>query len=168
MNITKTNGIVLLAALIACASCNSSGQRERDELGEISAHHDFDLQQFQEVQAEFARRNPTPRRIDFPGQGTVLVHESSLEGYPGREELWLRYSYVNTLDHTIDAARITITLSDPETRSEWTETTHLALPISFRLTPDSSYTTYAHIPTRGIHLHPSWSWSIRAEAIVHD
>ena len=167
MKITKTPGVALVLALIACASCNTSGQQERDELGQISAHHDSDLRQFQDAQAEFARQNPMPRRIDFQGQGTVLVHECSLEGYPGREELWLRYTYVNTLDHTIDAARITITLIDPETHAEWSETTHLALPISFRLTPGSSYTNYAHLPTHGIHLKPKWQWKIQAEAVLH-
>jgi hypothetical protein len=78
----------------------------------------------------------------------------------------VRYTYVNTTGRTIDAARITITLSDPETRAEWSDTTELTLPISFRLTPESSYTTYAHVSTHGIQSRPKWEWKIRADAVV--
>jgi hypothetical protein len=166
MNLTNVCVLVLALGLLGAASC--AGRRDHPQpLDEIAADHDFDLREFQEAQAEFARRNPVPRRIDVPGQGTLLVHESSLEGYPGHVELWLRYSYVNTTGHTIDAANVTITMRDPTTREEWSASEHLALPITFRMTPDSSYTTYAHLPTRGIHLHPGWQWEICAEAIVH-
>ena len=158
----------LWLALLASSLVSCAGRGDRPtELDAISADHEFDVRQFQEAQSGFARRNPVPRRIDFPGQGTVLLHECSLQGYPGHVELWLRYTYVNTTGHTIDAANVTITMRDPRTHEEWSDSEHLALPITFRMTPDSSYTTYVHLSTRGIHLDPGWQWEIRAEAVVH-
>lgn len=152
--------------LILLCGCSGDRRLQQSELAEISQHHQAELRQFETAQAEFARQNPMPKELDFPGEGMLLLHECTLEGYPGHEELWLRYTYVNTTGHVIDAARITLTLSDPATDTQWTEETNLELPLRFRLGPGSSYTTYMHVPTQGMHLSPQWQWKIRAEALI--
>jgi hypothetical protein len=152
-------------AMCTLAGCSGDRELQHSELAEIAQHHDTDLYEFREAQAEFARDNPMPKRLEFPGEGTLLLHECTLEGYPGHEELWLRYTYVNTTGRVLDAARITLTISDPETHAEWSEDTKLILPLGFRLGPDSSYTTYVHVPTSGMNLHPHWQWKIRAQAV---
>jgi hypothetical protein len=164
--VMKMHRLLPVLGLACLTGCSHDRELARNELNEISAQHEIELQEFKESQDEFLRRNPMPRKLEFAGQGTLLLHECTLEGYPGHEELWLRYTYVNTTGHTIDAARVTITLTNPETRAEWSDTTELTLPISFRLTPESSYTTYAHVPTHGVQSNPKWEWKIRAEAVV--
>jgi hypothetical protein len=165
-NTTPFACLCICVGLLTTPGCSRDRDLERHELEEISAHHDLDVRTFQEARAEFARKNPVPRRIELPGQGTIVLFECTLEGYPGREELWVRYMYVNTTGHSIDAARITIRASDPETRAEWTDSTELVNPMLFRLGPDSTFTTYAHLPLRGMQLHPKWEWSISAQGVV--
>jgi hypothetical protein len=159
-------GWVASIGLLALTACSRDRAHQRRELDEISDQHASEVRELDEARAEFARKNPMPKKLEFPGQGTLLLHECTLEGYPGHVELWLRYTYVNTTGHTIDAARITLTLSDPARGEQWTDETELALPMLFRLGPESSYTTYTHVPTRGMHLDPGWKWEIRAEAVV--
>jgi hypothetical protein len=158
-------GAFAFVLVLLSSACSTEQDARHRELAEMSQQHAQDLAEFQEAQAAFARRNPTPSQRDFPGEGTILLHEVSLGGRPDRAELWLRYTYVNTTDHPIDEAVVTIAIHDPtDSARDHAEEMRLRLPLQFRFSPDSSYTTYIAIPTQGAHLSPSWSWDIRPKA----
>ena len=159
--------LLLSIASIALAACTDDRDAKRRELDEIAASHQVELVQFEQAQAAFVRRNPMPRQLDFPGEGTILVDECSLEGFPEHEQLLLRFTYVNTTDHAIDEARITLTLWDQESGSKSSDELVLRLPLARGFSRDSSYTMSVHEPTHGIHLRPNWEWSITARAVVH-
>jgi hypothetical protein len=146
--------------------CSEDQALRHHELAEISERHAQELSSFQQAQAAFASDNPMPRQLDFGSQGTILLHEAALDGPPARAELWLRYTWVNTTDHLINEVLVTITIHDPTAGGE----DHgmdmpLRLPLKFRFSPDSSYTTSIQVPTEGLHLHPGWSWDIRPKAV---
>jgi hypothetical protein len=175
MRLTLDVPTLVPRCLIACAllapfgllSCTQDMAVRRQELAEISEHHAQELSAFQQAQAAFTRANPTPRRIDFPGQGTILIHENALDGPPARAEVWLRYTWVNTTDHPIDEVVVTIMVHDPTTDGlDHGQDMHLRLPLMFRFTPDSSYTTSIGVPTEGLHLHPGWSWDVVPKIIA--
>jgi len=150
----------------AAAACSDARELERGEIDAIAHRHEHELDAFHRAQVEFAEHNPVPKELDLHRDGTILIHECALAGYPERGELRLQFTYVNTTGHTIDTARVTITLRDPESDTEWSQTMDLELPLGFRMTPQSSYTTHVEIPTREIEKHPGWTWRMRAEARV--
>lgn len=151
---------------LAAAGCSHSRELERGEIEAIAQRHDDELAAFHHEQLEFARRNPVPQQLDFPSDGTILIHECALAGYPGRAELRLQYTYVNTTGRTIDGAHVTIALRDPTRDVEWSQAMDLELPLSFRFSPGSSYTTHVELPTHDVQLQPGWTWRIRPEAFV--
>jgi hypothetical protein len=157
---------LLVALSIAVLACQSGREQSRlEEVEEISAAHTKELARFEQAQAEFAGRNPTPRRLDFAGDGTVLVHESVLQGYPGREEFWLTYTWINTTGQAVEAVVIELVLRDPTSGIEQREEMELELPFSVRLGPDSTYTTFLHAPARGIVFGSDLDWSLRPRVV---
>jgi hypothetical protein len=167
---------LLLTVLLPLLGCAHDEEMRRRELAEISAQHTSAVVEFEHARSEFAHRYRAPEQLDFGQDGTILVDECALEGLTGHERVWVKYTYVNTTGASIDAARITLTLHDPDSggagvggggAGDRSQQTELKLPFTFRFSPDSSYSTHFEMPTEGIHLHPNWSWQIRAEAIRH-
>jgi hypothetical protein len=157
--------VAFLALATLSGGCASERDIRRREVAEISQLHAQELARFQEAQAAFARANPMPAQRDYPGHGTILLHEASLGGRPDRAELWLRYTYVNTTDHPIDEVLVAIAIHDPsDPARDHAEEMRLQLPLKFRFSPDSSYTTSLGIPTHGAHASKGWSWDIRPTA----
>jgi hypothetical protein len=154
-----------LLGVSVLASCSEDQALRRREVDEISAHHEQDLGEFHEAQAEFTRANPVPRQIDFGQDGTILIHACALDAPPEHAQLWLRYTYVNTTDHPIDEVMVTIRLNDPAGAAVKSVDMPLSLPLKFRFSPDSSYTTSIGIPTDGLHLQHDWSFDIRPRAV---
>ena len=159
--------IVLPAALLVLAACAADGSHEKAELAEIDARHAANLDRFHEAQEAFARRWKAPIELDFPGEGTLQIHECALQGYDEHVELFLNYSYVNTTGAPIDGVRVTIELVDPRTNAVRSEETRLNFPPLIPFLPEGSFTTVAHVPTRGLHLVPGWSWRMRAQRREH-
>ncbi len=154
--------VLSLTALLA-AGCNDEQALRHREMEEISARHEAELRHYEELRADFARRNPCPMRIEFPGQGTILVHECSLRGLPGREEFWIKYTYLNSTGHGIDAAHILIRLRD-NSGTERTDSSDARLPLGLRLGPDSSYTTFTQIGLEGLTRIGALEWTIEVQA----
>jgi hypothetical protein len=155
--------LLLLCAPIA-SSCSQDQAVRRRELTDIAHRHDQDLAALQAAQSAFLRANPAPRQLEFGQDGTLLIHEDALDGPLEHEQLWTRYTWVNTTDHAIDKVWITIRLLDPAGAEVEHVEMPLELPLKFRFSPDSSYTTSIGIPTGGLHLRPGWSWDIRPRA----
>jgi len=157
--------IPALALPLLALGCASSGSEQRELLASIDEAHDAERERFHVAQQEFARRNPMPMQLDQGPNGTILVHECSLQGFPGHEELWLEYSYVNTTGKTLSRARVDFALTAPGTDDERRRNEVLILPFGFRLGPESCYTTYLRVPTEGLHTIPGWRWTLSAEAV---
>ena len=153
---------LLLASALA-AGCVDERALRRHEMEQISARHEAELRHYEELRAEFAGRNPCPRRLEFPGQGSVIVHECSLRGLPGREEFWIKYTYLNSTGHGIDAAHIVIRLRDPA-GGERTESSDARLPLGLRLGPDSSYTTFTQLGLEGLTKIGELEWTIEVQS----
>lgn len=155
--------VLLLPLALACSH---DRQARRAELAEISARHQSEVAAFQEARAGFAQRNPVPREQAFADDGAILVHECELRGWPGREQFWLKFTWMNTTGRTVDAARISIELRDRASGVELSEEMELSLPLLYRMGPDSSYTTNVLIPLRGMASPPELEWTIRPRAVV--
>jgi len=157
----------LLAAIPMAAAlgagCADEEALRHHEMEEISARHEAELRHYEQLRAEFASRNPCPKRIEFPGQGSVIVHECSLRGLPGREEFWIKYTYLNSTGHGIDAAHILIRLRDPA-GTERTESSDARLPLGLRLGPDSSYTTFTQLGLEGMAKIGALEWTIEVKS----
>jgi hypothetical protein len=154
--------LLAVAVLLACGCADEEALRHR-EMEAISARHEAELRHFEELRADFAGRNPCPKRIEFPGQGTVLVHECSLRGLPGREEFWLKYTYLNSTGHGIDSAHVRIRVRDGS-GTEREESSDARLPLGLRLGPDSSYTTFTQIGLEGLTKIGALQWTIEVRA----
>ncbi len=153
---------IVLSALLSTGCADEQAQRHR-EMEALQARHEAELQHYEKLRADFARRNPCPKRIEFPGQGTVLVHECSLRGLPGREEFWIKYTYLNSTGHGIDAAHILIQVRD-HSGTERVDSSDARLPLGLRLGPDSSYTTFTQIGLEGLTRIGELEWSIEVQA----
>ena len=147
-----------LAGALA-AGCADEQEFRHREMQELSARHEAELRHYEDLRAEFAKRNPCPKRIEFPGQGSVIVHECSLRGLPGREEFWIKYTYLNSTGRGIDSAHILIRLQDPA-GTERTESSDARLPLGLRLGPDSSYTTFTQLGLEGMTKIGELQWTI--------
>jgi hypothetical protein len=154
---------VLVPSLLLPAGCNSEEAQRHREMEEISARHEAELRHYEELRAEFARRNPCPKRIEFPGQGSVIVHECSLRGLPGHEEFWIKYTYLNSTGRGVESAHILIKLRDVS-GTERTDSSDARLPLGLRLGPDSSYTTFTQIGLEGLSKIGELEWSIEVVA----
>jgi hypothetical protein len=163
MNLTSRLCLALSGALLVSA-CSEDREIRRRELTEISSHHAQDLTALQQAQSAFTQSNPVPRQLDFGKDGTILLHECALDGPLEREQLWMRYTWVNTTSHDIDKAVVTIRVLDPDGAEVEHVDMPLSLPLKFRFSPDSSYTTSVGVPTDGVHLRAGWSWDIRPHA----
>ena len=152
---------LLLACTLGSACADEELLRHR-EMEALSARHEAELRHYEELRAQFAGRNPCPRQIEFPGQGSVIVHECSLRGLPGHEEFWIKYTYLNSTGHGIEAAHIRIRLRDPA-GSERTESSDARLPLGLRLGPDSSYTTFTQIGLEGLTKIGELDWAIEVQ-----
>ena len=130
------------ALLGACASESVERRRDTDEL---AARHTAELRHFDAQRAAFAASNPVPQKLEFPGKGTILVHECRLRGRLGVETFWMRYSYVNTTGHPIEAAHVTLHVLDAA-GGDHVDEASAHLPLGFPFTPNSSYTTFAEVP----------------------
>ncbi|MBK7875240.1 MAG: hypothetical protein IPJ77_05750 [Planctomycetes bacterium] len=157
---------LLLPVGLLLAACASDASQKKLALAEIEARHATERSRLQDAQDAFARRWKAPFELEFPGEGTVQVHECALHGYEDHVEVFLDYSYVNTTGKPIDGVRIEIDLVDPRTGAARTEETRLTFPPLIPFLPESSFTTVAHVPTRGLHLVPGWEWRIRPQRIV--
>jgi hypothetical protein len=156
--------LVAAGALLA-AGCESANLERHREMEEISARHEAELEHFEQQRTSFARRNPCPQRLEFPGQGTVLVHECTLRGMPGREQFWIKYTYLNSTGHVIEGARIVLKLRD-SAGTERTESSDARLPLGLRLGPDSSWTTFTQIDLEGLSKLAELQWSVDVRAEV--
>jgi hypothetical protein len=154
--------LLALALVLACGCADEQAQRHR-EMEAIAARHEAELRHSEELRAEFAARNPCPRRIEFPGQGSVLVHECSLRGLPGQEEFWLKYTYLNSTGRGIDCAHVVIRLRDAA-GTERSESSDARLPLGLRLGPDSSYTTFTQIGLEGLTKLGQLEWAIEVKS----
>jgi hypothetical protein len=154
--------LLLCTSALAPACADYSALRHR-EMETIAARHEAELSHYEELRADFSRRNPCPKRLEFPGQGSVLVHECSLRGLPGREEFWIKYTYLNSTGHGIEGAHIVITLRNV-TGTERTESSDARLPLGLRLGPDSSYTTFTQIGLEGLTKIGQLEWAIEVQA----
>ena len=152
--------------LIALLGCRQDHDLRRSEVAELASRHQEELARFERARADFERRNPVPQQQEFQGDGTILVHECELRGWPGHEQFWLKYTWVNTSGRTVDGARVTITLRDQASGAEQSEEMELSLPLLYRLGPDSSYTTNILMPIRGMPSPPALDWEIRPRAMV--
>jgi hypothetical protein len=153
----------LALASILAAGCMNEQALHHHDVEAIAARHEAELRHYEQLRADFARRNPCPRRLEFPGQGTVLVHECSLRGLPGREEFWLKYTYLNSTGHGIESAHILIKVRD-NSGTERTDSSDARLPLGLRLGPDSSYTTFTQIGLEGLTKIGALEWTIEVEA----
>jgi hypothetical protein len=152
--------LLLLPLGLACA--NDAELRHR-EMEALSARHEAELVHYEQLRADFAARNACPKRLEYPGQGSVIVHECSLRGLPGREEFWIKYTYLNSTGHGIEGAHIVIRLRDPA-GVELSESSDARLPLGLRLGPDSSYTTFTQIGLEGLTGIAALQWSVEVRA----
>lgn len=157
--------LLLILALVSAAGCASDESARRAVLDAMAADHQRYLDDFHRAQADVVARYPVPQRLEFPGHGMILLDECSLEGRPGKEYLRLHFTWVNTARRRVDTARVTLTLVDPETETAWSEVLDLKLPYGLGLNPNSSYTTWFEMPTRGLHLRGGWEWELSVEAL---
>jgi len=156
---------VLPLSLLGCA--DQATQRQ-EEVARIAAEHERHVQEFEVARAKFRRENPMPLRLDLGDRGTLLIGEASLEGRPGTEHLWVRFTFVNTTPALLESARVVLTLSDRTTDEEWSETMDLGLPFGFRFSTDSSYTSSFRMPLDGLYLAEDWDWSIDVASVAAD
>ncbi len=158
--------IVVVASVLLAAGCESNRPDKKLEIAEIDAQHTREKAALERAQADFNRRWRAPFTLEFPRAGTIQIGECALQGYDEHVELYLDYTYVNTTGKPIDGVRISIELIDPRTGAVRSEETRLNFPPLIPFVPESSFTTAAHVPTRGLHLVDGWQWRIRAERIV--
>jgi len=130
------------------------------DLEALRVAHEEDLARFAAAEEALARRTSLPMRFDYPGIGTVLVDECELIGRPGKAFLRLHFTWVNTTTTTFPLVQARLTLFDPATETEWSQTLDMRLPYRLSMGPDSSYTSWFEMPTRGVHLHEGWEWEI--------
>lgn len=148
----------LLLAPLLLSSLACRAERTHFDLEEATARYEARLERFHRIQAEFEEENPVPQRFDFGDAGSVFVDEVELVGRPGRAFLRVHFTWVNTTGRAYPVVDLRLTLRDPETGTEWSESLEMRLPYRLELTPDSSYTSWFETPTHGVHLKPAWSW----------
>lgn len=150
-------------AAVVLVGCQNAEQQRHDEIDRIAAQHAAYLEEFRLAQIEFARGNPSPRRIDFGPDGSILVRECELQGRPGSESLRVKFTYVNSTARTLDSAQVFITLRDPESGAEWSEVTDVRVPFGLHFGPNSTHTSYFEIPLHGIYRRPGWEWELSVQ-----
>jgi hypothetical protein len=156
---------LLLSCAIASTACLSGEPSEREVLEQMAAKHEVELRAFHSARGELADKYPMPQSLDFGQGGTVVLNDCSLGGRLGQEILRVRYTFVNSTNHPIREALLTLVVRDPATGAEEGEEMRLKFPYALTLTPDSTYTTWFEVPTKGLHLRPGWEWEVELEAV---
>ena len=156
--------LALLPLLLT--ACAAEGPDPKQELQAIDARHSSEKAALEKAQSDFAKRWTAPFTLEFGDQGTIEVGECVLQGYDPHVELRLLYTYVNTTGHPIRGVRIVIELVDPETHAVMAQDAQLTFPPMYPFAPESSYTTTANVPTRGVHLRPGWEWRIQPHVLT--
>ncbi len=149
--------LLALCALLGCAA--DEGARHFDIEG-LAARYERDRRDFAEAQDRLEESVELPLRLDFADGGVVLIDQLKLVGRPDKAFLRLRFTWVNTAGRSYPAVDIKLTQSDEATQADWSESIEMRLPLSYSLTPDSSYTSWFEMPTHAAHLREGWSWEL--------
>jgi hypothetical protein len=163
MNPLRSHVFISVGA-IAVASCASSDKQRHDEIYAIASVHKSELSRFELAESEFARRHPMPRRLELHGHGTLIVHECVLQGYPEREELWVKYTWVNSTGHEVGPVHVTIAARDPASQNSRSEEVVLDPILRAQFGPDCTYTTFLRLPLAGMQIGTDLEWTIDARA----
>ncbi len=162
------------AVLILClfSSCVFNASPEAPNLAWVEAQHNRDLRTFERAQAELEARYPVPMELDFQDAGAIWIDEIALTGRPGKAFLRLHFTWLNTSTKSYPEVDARLTLTDPATGTEWSETLAMRLPYKYHLTPGSSYTSWFETPIHGLYLHKGWQWRLEVrpggEAVAAD
>lgn|GEM_PF-2424142 len=154
--------LVLGASTVACAGSREQERREIQELGE---RHDRAQSEFLASQAEFLARNAMPVRLDYPGIGTLVIHEAELGGRLGLEHFHTLFTWVNTTSGTTNGARVRVVIRNARGDIEREQRVDLRSLLGAGFCPDSSYTSFVDLPTGDLHLQPGWDWRVEVEPI---
>ena len=154
-----------LAALALLAGCAADRRADRDEVDQISARHERDHSRLDAAKAEFAQHNPVPIVFECGDGGRIIVREAALEGFPGREELWIYYTWENTTDRPIDGVRVTLSVVDPVSRFRVDQEFDLTSPTLAPFGRESTYSSYVQVVAGDVGLSGRTLWEMRARAI---
>jgi hypothetical protein len=156
-----------LACLLALAPLVTGCASERGsdlDIDRLSEAHQRYLADLAEVQEAFREANPMPVSRDFGPEGELYVHTAELIGTPGKEQLFVRFSYLNRTGLTIERARVVLTLTDDESGDARREFQDLRMPYGLAIPHGSSYTGFFDMPLEGLHRRSRWSWDLDLEA----
>lgn len=152
---------ILAGLALLLAGCTAKGLADRKVVAEIAEHHERDHSRFDDAKADFALRNPVPLEFDYGDEGTIVADEVALEGFPGREELWFRYTWINTTGRTVDAVHVTLQVFDTESGFEVGQEMRLSPPLLTAFGPGSTYSTFVRVVAGDAKLGGGLSWELR-------
>ncbi|MFQ5507250.1 MAG: hypothetical protein ACE5F1_20975 [Planctomycetota bacterium] len=152
-----------LAFLVLAGACVSP-QPEKSEFDLLLEQRASYVREFRRDRARYELRPTKRRRQYFPGQGTVSVLDSWLEGLKDEEYVRLRFMYENTTEQVFEAVRIGVTVRDGGGRILSRESMELSIPFGFPFSPGSTYIDEFRVPTRGAHRESGWDWSLSCVA----
>ncbi len=158
----------LIPLLLAASSPAFVGCQAQDEelidVAAVSAAHERYLLELEFAQEEFLKANPMPQKKNFGPEGTLYLHAVEIIGTPGKEQLFVRFSYLNETGLTIERARVILTLTDEDSGEQRSEFQDLRMPFGMSVHHNSTYTGFFDVPLEGIHRRANWSWVIDVEA----
>jgi len=155
--------LATLLLFLPLAACAREHDLRRAEIEAIDRARSAAIARYAQVRREFEVRNSVPRRLEFPGRGTVVVLECRLEGMPPEEAFWLKYTWINTTDHPVRQARVTLVLRDPASGRSRAEEMLLDPPLGGSFGRESSYTTFARVPLETVPVSGALAWGIEVQ-----
>lgn len=134
------------------------------DVPKVSAAHARYLLELEVAQEEFLKANPMPQKKSFGPEGTLYLHAVEIIGTPGKEQLFVRFSFLNETGLTIERARVILTVKDEDSGEQRSEFQDLRMPFGMSIHHNSTYTGFFDVPLEGIHRRANWSWSVDVDA----
>ena len=156
--------LLLAASGPLFVGCQAQEDDEAIDVAAVSAAHERYLLELEMAQEQFLEANPMPQQKDFGPEGKLYLHAVEIIGTPGKEQLFVRYSFLNETGLTIQRARVILTVTDEasgRTRSEFQD---LRMPYGMSIHHNSTYTGFFDVPLDGIHRSLDWTWEIDVDA----
>lgn len=149
----------LLCVLLLAPACTTVEAEGSIYPSLLEAMHELNAEE-----ARFAAATTLPKRLEFPGNGRVVIRELSLDGYPGNSYVRCRFHYENTTGEPVLRSFVSLDVLDSEGRMVASQVSVCIFPTPRAIYDGTFYADELRTPTRGVHEQPGWSWRITCRA----
>ncbi len=118
------------------------------------------LRELETAQQQFAATAEVPQRLDFPGQGRVVVRQLALDGYPGNTYVRCRFHYLNNTGRPVVRSLVSLDVLDGNGAMVASQVSVCIFPTPRAIYDGTFFADELRTQTYGVHTQAGWTWRL--------